>query len=97
MTKQELIEFLDGIRKYPKREDAIKAKGILERDIKSCMHCRFFHNSRECIANECVKLTENPKPVEGIRESQCLDCPYKQSERYCFPCMKKLLGRTEEM
>ncbi len=84
------------IRKYSKCEDAITAEVILERDIKSCMRCRFFHNSRQCIANKCVKLAGNPKPVERSKESQCFDCPYNQSERYCFPCMKKLLGRTEE-
>ena len=30
----------------------------------------------------------------GLHE--CIGCPYRQSERYCFPCMKKLLGTEEK-
>ena len=54
------------IRKYPKCEDAITAEVILERDIKSCMRCRFFHNSRQCIANKC----EISRKSKASREKQ---------------------------
>lgn len=83
------------VRKYPKAKDVITAEALLERDIRSCMRCRFFHNSRQCIASECVKVAEKPLAEEVSRESQCFGCPYRQTEKYCFPCMKKLLMRTE--
>ena len=83
------------VRKYPKAKDVITAEALLERDIRSCMRCRFFHNSRQCIASKCVKMSENPLAAEVSMESQCFGCPYNQTEKYCFPCMKKLLERTE--
>ena len=83
------------VRKYPKAGDAITAEALLEGDIRSCMRCRFFHNSRQCIASKCVKMPGNPPAAETSRESQCFGCPYHQTERYCFPCMKKLLEGTE--
>lgn len=80
------------VRKYPKLKDVIVAEAVLDRDIRSCMRCRFFHNGRQCIANECVKMPGNP---QAARESKCCGCPYSKPERYCFPCMKELLGRME--
>ena len=84
------------VRKYPKQKDVITAEAALERDIRSCMRCRFFHNSRQCIANECVKTAENRRLVDGITENQCIGCPDSPSEKDCFPCMKKLLRGMEE-
>lgn len=84
------------VRKYPKQKDVITAEAALEREIRSCMRCKFFHNSRQCIANECVETAENRKLADGITEKQCIGCPYSQLENYCFPCMKKLLRGTEE-
>jgi hypothetical protein len=83
------------IRKPGKRRNLAIFEVGTEKDIKQCMQCRFFYgNSRQCIAKECVK---KPRQKETVRNSQCTGCPYKQSESYCFPCMKKLLeGKKEE-
>lgn len=83
------------VRNYPKAKDVITAEALLERDIRSCMRCRFFHNGRQCIASECVEVAGKPLAAEVSRESQCFGCPYSQTEKYCFPCMKKLLMGTE--
>lgn len=83
------------IRKPGKRRDLTVFAVRAEKDIKQCMQCRFFYGrSRQCIAKECVK---KPRQKETVRNSQCTGCPYKQSESYCFPCMKKILeGKKEE-
>lgn len=82
------------VRKYPKTKDAFIMQTTLEKDLRSCMHCRFFYgNNRQCIASRCVKEQGEMK-LESDRNSPCRGCPYKQAERYCFPCMKELLGGT---
>ncbi|MDE6254022.1 MAG: hypothetical protein K2M78_15555 [Lachnospiraceae bacterium] len=82
------------IKKAQKPNDIVIAQVRLEKDLKSCMQCRFFYGrNRQCIAKECVK--EDKKfgmTVMRDIESECYGCPYGPSERYCFPCMKKLLG-----
>lgn len=85
------------VQKAPKTSGIIEAQANLERDLKSCMRCRFFygHNS-QCIAKKCVKEDMQPEAVEREKENECTGCPYRQSERYCFPCMKKLLGTEEK-
>ena len=66
----------------------------LQKDIQECMRCRYFYgSSRQCLAEECVKKIQQTKPD---RDSQCSCCPYRQSESYCFPCMKKILGGFKE-
>lgn len=65
----------------------------IERDLKACMQCHYFYgNDSRCINSTCYreKKKEVVKDVEGI----CDDCPYKQEGNYCFPCMKKLLGKA---
>ena len=82
------------IRKPRKHRNLTVFEVNAEKDIKQCMQCRFFYGrSRQCIAKECVK---KPQQKETVRNSQCTGCPYKQSEGYCFPCMKKLLGGKKE-
>lgn len=89
-----LAETSVRIRKPGKRRNLTVFEVRAEKDIKQCMQCRFFYgNSRQCIAKECVKKPPHKGPV---RNSQCTGCPYKQSEGYCFPCMKKLLGGKKE-
>ncbi len=84
---------MEDIRKSKTREtkEEIKKRKI-SKDITECMRCRFFWgNDSRCINNSCIKDKEKkPKKEE---KSECTDCPYKQSEGYCFPCMKKLLKR----
>lgn len=85
------------VQKSPKPLDVIEVEAKLERDLRSCMRCRFFYgNNRQCIAKKCVKEDAQPKAVEQEKEDKCIGCPYRQSERYCFPCMKKLLGIEEK-
>lgn len=72
----------------------IIAQVKLEKDLRSCMRCRFFYgNNSQCLAKECVKEERKPEITEQDRDNMCFECPYKQAEKYCFPCMKKLLGK----
>lgn len=85
------------IQKSPKPLDVIIAQAKLERDLKSCMRCRFFYGSNsQCIAKQCVREDREAEIPEQDRESACFECPYRQSERYCFPCMKKILGKAKD-
>lgn len=82
------------IRKPGKRKNLTVFEVKAEKDIKQCMQCRFFYgSSRQCIAKECVKKL---RQKETVRNSQFAGCPYRQSENYCFPCMKKILGGKKE-
>ena len=36
--------------------------------------------------------TEKQK-TEKQQESKCVGCPYGKNSRYCFPCMRDLLGK----
>lgn len=71
----------------------VSAEEKLDRDLKDCMHCKFFWgNNHRCAINKCCK--ENQKIVEKKEiPDKCVGCPYKQSNDYCFPCMKDILGR----
>lgn len=41
------------VQKSPKPIEIITAEARLERDLKSCMRCRYFHgNNRQCIAKD---------------------------------------------
>ncbi len=83
-----------SIQKAMRQRGAASLDVSLEKDLRECMKCRFFYgNGRQCLAKHCVKETRQPEPDKG---SECSGCPYKQSERYCFPCMKKIL-KTQEM
>jgi hypothetical protein len=63
----------------------------LERDLKKCMNCRFFWgNNSRCAKQHCCK-PEEKKQIEMPK--QCKGCPYYQGNGYCFPCMRKLIGR----
>lgn len=85
------------VQKSPKPLEIIVAQANLERDLKSCMRCRFFYgNNSQCIAKKCVKEDTQPKAAEQEKKDKCFGCPYRQSEHYCFPCMKKLLGIEEK-
>ena len=55
------------------------------------MHCRFFwgHNNR-CANGTCCKPS---KKKEQKLPTECVGCPYYQGNGYCFPCMRKLIGK----
>lgn len=84
------------VQKSPKPRDIVTAEAKLERDLKSCMRCRYFHgNNRQCIAKECVKEEmKKPEITEEEKKNKCYECSYPHTEGYCFPCMKELLGQT---
>ncbi len=76
----------------PKPDGIIAAQAKFENDLRSCMQCRFFYgNNSQCLARKCVKEESKPEIAEQGREDMCFGCPYKQSDKYCFPCMKKIL------
>lgn len=80
--------------KYPKFKGTFIMQTALEKDLKSCMNCRFFYSSsRQCIASKCV-MEQKEMIQEADINSPCRGCPYKQAERFCFPCMKKILGEA---
>lgn len=85
------------VQKHPKQKDVITAEAKLERDLRSCMRCRFFYGNRQqCIAKKCVREEKQTKPVEQEKNRKCVGCSYRQSEQYCFPCMKEILGIKEK-
>lgn len=82
------------VQKSPKPTDIVVAEAKLERDLKSCMRCRFFHgNNRQCILKKCVKEEKKqPEITEKEKQSKGFGCPYPHLEGYCFPCMRDVLG-----
>lgn len=58
------------VQKSPKPIEIIISEARLERDLKSCMRCRYFHgNNRQCIAKKCVK-EEKKQPEITVEEKQ---------------------------
>ncbi len=81
------------VQKLPKSKDIISASAKLEKDLKSCMRCRFFHgNNHQCVVSKCVKEEVTQKVIVEEKQNKCFDCPYPHTEGYCFPCMKEILG-----
>ena len=74
-----------------KKRRFVSPEEKLERDLKDCMHCRFFwgHNNR-CANGTCCKPS---KKKEQKLPAECVGCPYYQGNDYCFPCMRKLIGK----
>lgn len=79
-----------SVRRYKHR---LSAEEKLEKDIKDCMHCKFFWgNNHRCATNKCGRQKTKKEPEKKILE-KCVGCPYRQSESYCFPCMKDILSK----
>lgn len=82
------------IRTFRKSTDAILKQVNLEKELKSCMRCKYFYgNNSQCISKKCVREGNKPQIMAGDSGNSCIGCSYRQTERYCFPCMKKLLAR----
>lgn len=82
------------VRNAPKPDGIITAQVKLEKDLRSCMRCRFFYGSNsQCLAKKCVREESKAEITEQDRLDMCFGCPYRQSERYCFPCMRMILRR----
>ena len=78
----------------PKQSGMTAAQAKLEKDLEDCMRCRFFYgNNRQCLGKECVREESRPEITERDKEDMCFGCPYRQSKKYCFPCMRKILRR----
>lgn len=84
------------VQKHLDQKDVITAEAKLERDLRSCMRCRYFYgNNSQCIAKKCIKEEMKKSEIaEEEKKSKCYECPYPHTEGYCFPCMKELLGKT---
>ena len=79
-------------QKPEKNSKENNAKEKLERDLRSCMKCKdFWGNDNRCINNE--KCGSGKQKTEKQQESICVGCPYGKNSRYCFPCMRDLLGK----
>jgi len=98
ITNQELIQSAA----YPKSGINVRIKGHkkarnipvikLERELKSCMNCKYFYsNSRQCILDNCTSGEE--KQSAPYTSHPCHQCPYRIDDRYCFPCMRKIMGQ----
>ncbi len=79
-----------SVRRYKHK---LSDKERLEKDIKDCMHCKFFWgNNHRCATNKCGRQKAKKELEKKIPE-KCVGCPYRQSESYCFPCMKDILSK----
>ncbi|MEF9998918.1 MAG: hypothetical protein RR717_07590 [Lachnospiraceae bacterium] len=77
-----------------KMSAAERAERNIDRDIKSCMKCHYFWgNDHRCVNSKCYKEKKIAVKPEPQNVSECTDCPYKQSDTYCFPCMKKIMEK----
>lgn len=61
------------------------------KELRDCMRCKYFWgNNNRCTNSKCYKET---KAVVKNHPSECDNCPYNKGDGYCFPCMKKILGK----
>lgn len=78
-----------SVRRYKLR---LSEEEKLDKDLKECMRCKYFWgNNNRCRKSKCYK--EKKFPGVDKPASECDGCPYNKGEGYCFPCMKKLLGK----
>ena len=79
--------------KSKKPDKAEREQKRFDRELRECMHCRFFWGrNHRCTLNKCCKAQTSIAQEKVIPE-KCMGCPYKQSNDYCFPCMKDILNR----
>lgn len=76
-------------------DKTLNKQSAIDRDLKACMKCKYFWgNNHQCSLKRCYKEKKKPAVSQNIvKRSECDGCTYRQSERYCFPCMKKLLEK----
>ena len=81
-------------QKPEKNSKENNAKEKLERDLRSCMKCKYFWgNDNRCINNKkCGSKNSTNCNAYKPKDSKCIGCPYGKDNLYCFPCMKDLLG-----
>ena len=85
-----------SVEDMEKNIDSISISVIkpLERDLRSCMKCKYFWgNDNRCINNKkCGSKNSTNCNAYKPKDSKCIGCPYGKDNLYCFPCMKDLLG-----
>ncbi|MBD8917828.1 MAG: hypothetical protein EGR90_05570 [Lachnospiraceae bacterium] len=65
----------------------------LDRELRECMRCKhFWGNNRQCLLKKCYKGSAKPKEQKKLSK-KCVGYPYGNENGYCFPCMKKILGK----
>lgn len=76
-----------------KKRRFVSPEEKLERELKDCMHCRFFwgHNNR-CANGTCCKPS---KKKEQKLPAECVGCPYYQGKRKLM-IRKGAILRTHE-
>jgi len=81
------------VQKSPKPTDIVETEAKLEKDLKNCMRCKYFHgNNHQCVLKKCVKEEmKQPEITEEEKQSKCFGCPYPHREGYCFPCTRDIL------
>ena len=42
---------------------------------------------------QLIKVSDNGEDVYKRQPTECVGCPYYQGNGYCFPCMRKLIGK----
>lgn len=82
------------VQKSSKSRNIVTAEAKIEKDLKSCMRCKYFYgNNRQCILKKCIKEEmQQPEITEEEKQSKCFGCPYPHREGYCFPCTRDILG-----
>lgn len=75
-----------------KKRRYVSPEEKLERELKDCMHCRFFwgHNNR-CANGTCCKPS---KKKEQKLPTECVGCPYYQGNPDCFDLVEWVLFDT---
>ena len=88
-----IMEINVRVQKLVKQEKIVRFHAKMDQNLQECLHCRYFYgNSRQCIAQHC---TTEMAGLQGQadKDSPCYGCSYKKQEGYCFPCMKRILGK----
>ena len=80
-------------KKFSKqRRHKLSLEEKFDKDLRDCMRCKYFWgNDNRCIRSKCYK--EEKVSVNEKTVSECDNCSYNNGEGYCFPCMKKILGK----
>lgn len=86
-----------GSGKRPHHID-VEYQDRLDNEIQDCMKCRYFWgNNSRCISQKCfTERMPDKSDQKEQRDRDCEACPYRQEQDYCFPCMKKILGRNKK-
>ena len=78
------------VQDFPKIGRAVKAGG--RNGQKGGMSRRIVgESSRRWTKRDRMEKKHVAEELKPAGNDLCEGCPYRQTERYCFPCMKKIL------